>query len=424
MKSNGPLRVALYDPSGHGGICHYTYQLATSLARWGADVTVVTTEGYELRHLERNFKLKPWFRKSRIKSLAANILARLRGNVFSNSHGRSARRPLNSSADRKVVGFLKRLRLRCQLYKGSLEWLLRRPDIVHVQWLIDCDGDYDWIRLLKLFGIKIVYTAHDLLPNTNPSLEHHWLLGRIYRKVDAIVVHGEASKDEMVSVFGLDPAKIYVIPHGSNELVSTNRQTSKQAAREKLGIGSAHRVILFFGIIKPYKGLEYLVQAFEEVKTQVRNSLLLVVGGIYDGDAEAFHYYADLIDQIRRRDDVLCVPHYIPFEKISDYFCAADLVVLPYTKTYTSGVLLAAYAAGRPVVATDTGALKEAVETGRSGLVVPPKDAKALSRAIVEIFNRRDIEEMGRYAKHLAETKYSWTGVALKTSELYRSLAA
>ena len=126
--------------------------------------------------------------------------------------------------------------------------------------------------------------------------------------------------------------------------------------------------------------------------------------------------------QLSRRDDIICVRSYVPFETIGEYFAASDIVALPYTKTYTSGVLLAAYSAGRPVVATDTGAMSEVVESGKSGFIVPPRDAKALSKAIVKIFNRSDIEQMGRYAKHLAETRYSWANVASQTSELYRSL--
>src|SRR5438128_1741099 len=87
---------------------------------------------------------------------------------------------------------------------------------------------------------------------------------------------------------------------------------------------------------------------------------------------EDFKFYSDLIDHISHNDDIICVNEYIPLEKINFYFLASDLVVLPYIKTYTSGVLLAAYAAGRSAVVTDTGALSEVVEVGKSGFIVPP----------------------------------------------------
>jgi glycosyltransferase involved in cell wall biosynthesis len=98
-------------------------------------------------------------------------------------------------------------------------------------------------------------------------------------------------------------------------------------------------------------------------------------------------------------------------------------VVLPYVKTYTSGVLLAAYAAGRPVVATDTGALSEMVEVGKSGLLVPPKDTRALAQAIITLLGDTEgLESMGSYAKHLAETRYSWQRIATQTLCVYQSI--
>lgn len=423
-KAGSEPRVVLYDPSGHGGVCHYTYQLATSLARSGVDVTLLTTEGYELKHLERNFKLKFFLRRSGIKALAKPVLAKLPTKRAHRGCGDCEPHGVPENQDMVVPGWLKRGRLRLLLFKESLVCLLQCANIVHVQWLVDREEDYRFIRWLRLLGIKVVYTAHDLLPNTSRSGEDYRWLGRIYRQVDAVIVHGQGSKGEVVDLFNVEPAKVHVIPHGSNDLLCPSRELPKEAAKQRLGIRPTHRVILFFGIIKRYKGLEYLVEAFQEVKTHVPHSLLLVVGRIYDTDAEDFKYYLSLIDSLRCRGDVLCVTHYVPLESIGEYFAAADLVVLPYTKTYTSGVLLTAYAAGRPVVVTATGALGEIVEQRKSGLIVPPKDARALSGAITEMFNDLDLEAMGRYAKRLAEERYSWTAVASETRELYRALAA
>jgi glycosyltransferase involved in cell wall biosynthesis len=424
MSATSKLRIVLYDPSGHGGICHYTYQLAESLARLGADITVMTTEGYELKHLERHFKLKVLFKKSRLKNLAANIVARVPATILYKTKRLGTGHQTDSSADEsiQIPTVLKMLRLRVLLLKAAVSLLFDRPHVIHVQWLMDRDEDYKFISLLKLLGFTIIYTAHDLIPTSNSSDDARNTLEKIYHRVDAIIVHGKGSKDEIVSAFHLSPAKIHVIPHGSNDLFYPDKGISKEAAKTKLGICPTQKVILFFGIIKRYKGLEYLIEAFQEVKEQVENAMLLVVGRIYDTDVKAFEYYSRLIEGIRSHDNVMCVPEYVPFEKIGDYFSAADVVVLPYTKTYTSGVLLSAYAAGRPVIVTDTGALAEVVEPGKSGIVVPPKDSKALAQAMVEIFNGSDVQQMGRYAKHLAEGRYSWTTVASTTNDLYRSL--
>ena len=421
MRSNVPLRVAIYDPSGQGGIGHYTYQLAQSLALMGTDVTVVTTENYELKHLPRNFNITLLFKKSWIKRWVLSLIAPVRWQGFDYKKPALQNR---AQADKKspTLALLRTLRLRMIWLKAAFLFLWKRPHLIHFQWVVDRNQEYFFINLLKLLRFKIVYTVHDLLPLEAEARPDYDVLEKTYHKVDALIVHAENTKKELLSTFNVDPKKIYVIPHGSYDFFYTDKMISKEVAREQLDLSRAKKVILFFGLIKKYKGLEYLVEAFREVKEQVDSVVLLIVGKIYDKDAEGFEYYSHLIDQLLSRDDVICVPDYVPFEKIGCYFSAADLVVLPYTKTYTSGVLLAAYAAGRPVVVTDTGALSEVVESGKSGVIVPPRDSKALSRAIIETLNSSDIEEMGRYARHLAQTRYSWESVASKTADLYQSL--
>lgn len=182
-------------------------------------------------------------------------------------------------------------------------------------------------------------------------------------------------------------------------------------------------MILFFGLIRKYKGLEYLVSAFQKIKKELDDVILLIVGHIYKENNEDFKFYSDLIDQISHDDDIICVNEYVPFEEINFYFIASDLVVLPYIKTYTSGILLAAYAAGRPTIVTDTGALSEVVDAGKSGFIVPPKDVNALAQAIMKTISDPDqMEKMGNYAKYLSETVYSWDNIALKTLDVYQSL--
>lgn len=427
MRSNHDLRIILYDPSGAGGICHYTYQLAENLARVGSDVTVLTTEDYELRHLRRNFKIQVLYRKSWVKSFIVGLMAQIRGrclNYRDAKHRQDLADP-SSHQTTKIILFLRALRLWLIWLKAIFSLLLKKPDVIHFQWLVSQRQDYYFIKLLKLLGFKIVYTVHDLLPNNTDSPEDRKAFQRIYRLPDKLIVHAESNKKEMICEFNTDPNKIYVVPHGSYDLFYGEKNVSKEVAREVLRIPQGKKVLLFFGIIKRYKGLEYLVDAFGEVKANVANVMLLIVGSIHNGDAEAFKYYSHLVDEIGSRDDVMCIREYVPFDKVGYYFSAADLVVLPYTKTSHSGVLLSAYAAGRPVVVTDTGGLSEVVEDGKTGFVVPPRDAKALAQAIIKtIASPARTEEMGRYAKYLAETTYSWKDVALKTIDVYRSLAA
>ena len=415
MKRNRPLRIAMYDPSGQGGICHYTYQLAQNLGLTGSDVTLVTADNYELNHLPRSFKIIFLFKKSWIKRL-----------MFGLNAPSDYRQRAFTQADKKIfaLALLRDLRLRILWLKAAFLFLWTRPDLIHLQWSADRNQEHFFINLLKLLGFTIVYTVHDLLPLEADGHLDYDALDKTYRKVDALIVHSESNKKELVSAFDIDPNKIYVIPHGSNDLFFSDREIAKERAREELGLSRKNKVILFFGIIKPYKGLEYSVEAFREVREQVDNVMLLIVGKIADREPEGFKYYSDLIARLSACEDVLCVEDYVSLEKIALYFAASDVVALPYVKNYTSGVLLSAYAAGRPVVVTDTGGLKEGVQIGKTGFVVPPKDTKALARAIIETIESSErCDEMGRYAKLFAEKNYSWSSVASKTMDLYRQLA-
>ena len=227
----------------------------------------------------------------------------------------------------------------------------------------------------------------------------------------------------MIDLFSIDPGKISVIPHGANTLFFKSRDLCREEARARLRMPATRKVILFFGLIKRYKGLEYLLKAFKQIREQANEATLLIVGSVYDGDPAAFQYYSNLLAQFDTQDDVICVTEYISFDRVGYYFAAADVVVLPYVKTTQSGILLLAFAAGRPVVVTDTGGLSELVEDGRSGFVVPPRNTQALARAIMEIIkNPGKRSEMGQTAKQLAQTRYSWKTAAAKTIELYQSV--
>ena len=116
---------------------------------------------------------------------------------------------------------------------------------------------------------------------------------------------------------------------------------------------------------------------------------------------------------------------YIPNESIADYFVSADVVALPYVKIYQSAVLQLAYAFGKPVVASDLGGVREAVEEDGSGLLVPPCEPKALADALVKVLTNDELARvLGERGKLLARTKYSWRGIAAKTRQIYEEVLA
>jgi glycosyltransferase involved in cell wall biosynthesis len=236
-------------------------------------------------------------------------------------------------------------------------------------------------------------------------------------------VHAQNNRVELAELFGIPADRIAVIPHGSYELFFSKGRLSKERARAEVGLPPKARVLLFFGLIKRYKGLEFLLEAFERIEKKFPDAVLTIVGDVFRGDPEGFAYYSRLIGEACKRTNVICVPRYVPYWEVGPYLSAADAVVLPYTKTYQSGVLLSAFAAGRPVVVTRTGGLSEIVREGETGFVVPPRDPESLARAIERLLERPELAaEMGERARRMAQGEYSWDEIASRTIDLYRQV--
>jgi glycosyltransferase involved in cell wall biosynthesis len=283
------------------------------------------------------------------------------------------------------------------------------------------EEDLRFLRLAKRLGIATVYTAHNLLPHDAPKPEERQAFAALYRSVDQIVVFAQSIRDQVIDSFSISPDRVSVVPQGSASLLL--QKFSQAFARHELGIPAASRVVLFFGHIKRYKGLEYLVEAFDRLHGLVEDVLLLVAGEISASDPGDHREYSDLIERLRIRKDVVCHAEYIPTSHVGLFFAAADVVALPYSHTYHSAILMTAYAAGKPVVVTDTGMLADDVQEGLTGFIVPPKDVSSLADRLAEILVRPDMRRrMGEAAQHLAETRYSWPSVAEKTISLYRQL--
>jgi glycosyltransferase involved in cell wall biosynthesis len=410
----------LYEPSGLGGFCQYTFQLAEALSRIGCEVTVVTARAYELEHLARSFRIEFLFRPSRTKR-ALNFLLGRSGRPSSDWISQVGEA---ENREEKRISSLRAIRIRVLHLWLVVKLLHRRPDVVHFQ-STRRGRDVSLIRLLKRLRFRVVCTAHDLLPHDSTSTAEWRAHAEIYRLADRVIVHAEDNRREMVEVFGVPPERIAVIPHGSYDLLFPSGHVSKAQARAEIGLPADARIILFFGLIKRYKGLEFLLQAFDQVERLVPNAFLAIVGNVFRGDRQSHAYYSQLIEEASRRPNVHCVPRYVPVGDVGTYIAAADIVVLPYTKTYQSGVLLSAYAGGRPVVVTETGGLPEVVRQGETGFVVPPRDPDALARAIERLLEQPGLaDRMGENASRLAGSVYSWDAIAKRTVELYEAVIA
>lgn len=307
-------------------------------------------------------------------------------------------------------------RLLDRIESGELD----KPDVVHIQWSRLPRFDRWFIRRMRRIGIRVVHTVHDVEPLYKGVADMSGL-GRVYAECDALIVHTESNRRELVARYPkLDSARIHVIAHGPLQAESRPPGASKDQARKDLGVPADARVVLNFGSIKRYKGLDLLVSAMVKARDRVPGAFLLLAGRpATPADAP------DLSLLVAHG-----VPHRADFEFIADrnawkYYLAADLVVLPYRQITQSGVLLSAMAFGRPSIVTAVGGLPEVVREGQTGWVVPPEDVEALANATARALGDVGLlDAMGQEAKKDAETRYSWEAIGAQTHRLYATLTA
>lgn len=278
----------------------------------------------------------------------------------------------------------------------------------------------------KLLGKKIALTVHNVNAARRDSKDS--LLNRLslrvqYHLTDHFFVHTEKMKVELVEEFGVREARITVIPFGINNAVPIT-SISCGEARQRLGISDGQKVILFFGNIAPYKGLAYLVKAFQTLRDQDKRYALVIAGRPKD----AQEYWAAIHASIREDVElgrILLKAEYIPDAETEVYFKAADILVLPYKHIYQSGVLLLGYSFGLPVLAADVGSLRDEIIEGRTGFVFKPEDPTDLARCISKYFASdlfRNLNQRRQEIKEYAAKQYSWEIVGRKTMEVYAQL--
>ncbi len=276
-------------------------------------------------------------------------------------------------------------------------------DVVHFQWL-----DVQWLDSWLLPRRPVVLTAHDLLPR-EPRPGQTAAQRRLYGAVDAVVVHSEYGRRRLVEGLGVPVERVHVIPHGAFAHLAQRRGELPLPAELRAIEGP---VVMFFGLLRPYKGLEVLLEAWRGV----RGAELWIVG-MPRMALEPLRALAG--------DSVRFVPRFVSDAELPAFFRRADVVVLPYVRTERfdqSGVLAAALAFGKPVVVSDIGGFGDVAAAGAARLVAPGDPAglrEALSELLADPGAREDLAAGARRA---AAGPFSWEEAARRTVALYESL--
>jgi hypothetical protein len=261
-------------------------------------------------------------------------------------------------------------------------------------------------------AMRVAFLCHNVVPHERAPLARtltRWALAPGH----AYVAHARAQADALHAL--LPAAEVHVYPHPLYDMFAGAGEPSPAEARAALGLPADAPVALFFGFVRPYKGLDDVLAALARVRAQGLDLRLVVAGEFWDDVARC----RARAQELGVAEAALIVNRYIPNEEVPRYFAAADVVVLPYREATQSGIAAMAYGFGRPVVATSAGGLADAVLDGVTGLLVPPSDPEALAAALVRFFREGWGERLAEgVAKH-RET-ISWEGLVRVFEDLCR----
>jgi glycosyltransferase involved in cell wall biosynthesis len=246
-----------------------------------------------------------------------------------------------------------------------------------------------------------VLTAHDVLPR-EPRPGQRRAQRRLYDRFDAVVVHSQHGRERLTRELGVEEARVHVIPHGAFTHLAEGPAMPPPFQTEE-------PVVLFFGLLRPYKGIDVLLDAWRGIE-----HAQLWIAGMPRMDLSSLRAAAP--------PNVRFVPRFITDSELPAYFRRADLVVLPYREIDQSGVLFTALAFAKPLLLSDVGGFPEVAATG-AARTVPAGDADALHRALGELLgDPAALAALTERAGAAAASEYAWDRIARRTLALYESL--
>ena len=325
---------------------------------------------------------------------------------------------LRGSLDENRTMLAKWLNL-ARYYARVIFFLLRRPGrTVHFTGIFRNELIlFEGILLnlcLRLFSRRYIYTAHNVLPHSREGsgffrAAYRW----VYRIPHVILVTTEKARNQLINDFGVNPGKIHILSIGLNEEMPMT-DLARSEARRRLGLDQADNIILFFGKMDEYKGLDILLQAFADL--DVPRARLLIAGAF-----RSETYRAKILSMIKSspvRDAIILKEANIPNEEVEVFFKSADVCCLPYRNIYQSGVIFVAMRFGAPIVATDVGSMREFVDEN-IGVISPTTDATGIAAALRRFFSARGnfrTENITRIA-----AKYRWENICRVLIPMYQT---
>lgn len=376
-------RVLLIDPWGTANTSEYLNGLIYGLSPI-VDLTVFTNYYFELK-TDSNVRINRVFFKKTEKMHRNKIRSVMRGIEY-------------------IISYF-------HIFKHLSR--TERYDVIHINWLLEYSLDIHFLKQLKKYAKKLVYTAHNVIPHVNGE-KYLPQLKVIYGLCDCIILHGEAIKKEFTKYFPEYNNKIYIQYHGNNIFPNTSYDENKIPEYIKEKVRRYNRLYIYFGVIFYNKGVDLLVNCW--LKNPDNKKSLLVIAGKRDGD---YPELDQLIEEIQNTDNILYIDGFVDNDVLNFLIEQSVLIVLPYRHASMSGVVFTAADFSKPILCTNVGAIPEYIENGVDSICVDSNE-ESLLRAIQTIDNNMDdltLKRMGEYLNKNIQNKCSWSSIGLSLNE-------
>jgi D-inositol-3-phosphate glycosyltransferase len=387
--TKNPVIVSMIEPvGGHGGNEFYDFGLCEALGKY-CDVNFYTCTETSL-HEKYNLKTKTY-------------------KFYKDIYG-----------DSSMV--IRGVRYFWGVVKTIIHTQKVHADIAHIHIYHFAWREFFVVFLCKIFFIKVVATIHDVesFSTNSDKLSTSLRFVKFSPFIDRYIVHSRYAYESLCGISRETIRnKVHIVPHGDTDFLYKDN-LEKQDARNKLAIPAGGKILLFFGQIKKVKGLDILIDAFADLSKEDPAYHLLIVGRPWKIDGQRI---TDKISDLKISHRVTLNMSYVNNEDVPIYFVAADLVVLPYLKIYSSGVLLRAMHYRTPVVVSDLPPLTDIVHDGENGRVFRAGDSEHLKMVIRDVMNAPLLlKKYTAAGKKTIDEKYSWDIVARETMAVYKSI--
>lgn len=295
-----------------------------------------------------------------------------------------------------------------------------RPEILHVQWtplVRRLPFEIWFLRLAKRLKIKLVYTVHNVLPH-DTARRFAPVFRRLYQEMDGLICHTGEAKGRLVREFSVDPEHVWVIPHGP--LLHDAKRSTVRESKRRLSLSEDEILVVWQGIVRSYKGLNFLLEAWSRVEADSLKARLLIAG---TGEPGLLEEIKEQVVRWSLHKSVSLDLRFIRDEELPTYYQAADIMVYPYREVTTSGALMTALALQKPIVATTLPAFKEVLRDGETALLVNYGDVDGLAAALTRLIqNPKEREHLALHTALSQRSCHSWTKIANETRQCYSAV--